>query len=193
MVLKCSLAVFGSFSSLAVQGKSGIFSHGSMTIDRLKRNLNETTSSTLGVYGSHPIWQDMCGKLLENLSFSCCFEPWCTHVQLSPFYHLSTIDNTHVRKDTRPSAFFLQPKTAWAWDWGSYIESYLGCDQRDICSIVGGISDTQVLVWPRSNGSVQLLSLAVHMGDPGNEASPIEVSCSNCIIGLVLTFSPTLF
>jgi len=49
---------------------------------------------------------------------------------------------------------------------------------------VGGISDTQVLVWPRSNGSVQLLSLAVHMGDPGNEASPSEVSCSNCIIGL---------
>ena len=75
MVLKCSLAVFGSFSSLAVQGKSGIFSHGSMTIDRLKRNLNETTSSTLGVYGSHPIWLDMCGKLLETLAFPAVLSP----------------------------------------------------------------------------------------------------------------------
>ena len=37
------------------------------------------------------------------LSSSCCSEPQCVHVQLSPFYHLSTLDITHVRKDTRPS------------------------------------------------------------------------------------------
>ena len=42
---------------------------------------------------------------------SCCSEPQCAHIQLSPFYHLSTLDVTHVRKDTRPSMFFMQPKT----------------------------------------------------------------------------------
>ena len=32
------------------------------------------------------------------LSSSCCSEPQCTHAQLSPFYHLSTLDITHVKK-----------------------------------------------------------------------------------------------
>ena len=30
------------------------------------------------------------------LSSSCCSEPQCAHVQLSPFYHPSTLDVTHV-------------------------------------------------------------------------------------------------
>ena len=34
------------------------------------------------------------------LSSSCCSETQCTHVQLSPFYHLSTLDVMHDRKDT---------------------------------------------------------------------------------------------
>jgi len=46
------------------------------------------TSSMLGVYNSHP-----------PLSSSCCSEPQFTFIQLSPFYHLSTLDVTHVRKD----------------------------------------------------------------------------------------------
>jgi len=37
-------------------------------------------------------------------------ETQCTDIQLSPFYHLSTLDVTHVRKDARPSAFFMQLK-----------------------------------------------------------------------------------
>ena len=36
--------------------------------------------------------------------------------RLSHFYHLSTLDVTHVRKDTRPSTFFVQLKTAQAWE-----------------------------------------------------------------------------
>ena len=34
------------------------------------------------------------------------------------FYQLSTLDVTHVRKDTRPSVFFMQPKMARAWEQG---------------------------------------------------------------------------
>jgi len=37
--------------------------------------------------------------------------PQCAQAQLTPFYHLSTLDVTH-EKDTRPSAFFMQLKTA---------------------------------------------------------------------------------
>ena len=36
------------------------------------------------------------------LCSTCCSEPHCAHGQLSPFYHLSTLDVTHMRKDTRP-------------------------------------------------------------------------------------------
>jgi len=43
-------------------------------------------------------------------------KPQCTHVQLSPFYHLSTLDVTHMKKDTRPSVFFMQPKMVRAWE-----------------------------------------------------------------------------
>ena len=35
---------------------------------------------------------------LPGLSSSCCSEPQCGNVQLSPFYHLSTLDVTHMRK-----------------------------------------------------------------------------------------------
>ena len=41
-------------------------------------------------------------------SSSCCSQ--CTNVQSSPFYHLSTLDVTPVRKDTRPSVSFVQPQ-----------------------------------------------------------------------------------
>jgi len=40
------------------------------------------------------------------------------HSKLSPFHHLSTLDVTHVKKDTRPSVFFMQLKTAQAWEQG---------------------------------------------------------------------------
>ena len=42
--------------------------------------------------------------------------PQCARTKLSSFYCLSTLDVTHVRKDTRTSAFFLQPKTARVWE-----------------------------------------------------------------------------
>ena len=45
-----------------------------------------------------PLWLHTCWKLPGTLSFSCCSEPQCTHVQLSPFCHLSTLDVTHVEK-----------------------------------------------------------------------------------------------
>ena len=38
------------------------------------------------------------------------------HSKLSPFHHLSTLDVTHVKKDTRPSV--LQLKTVQAWEQG---------------------------------------------------------------------------
>jgi len=58
----------------------------------------------------------MC--MVKYLSSSCCSEPQYAHSQLSSFYYLSTLDVTHVRRDTRPSMFFVQLKTAWAWEQG---------------------------------------------------------------------------
>ena len=48
-----------------------------------------------------PLATDMWQATL-CLSSSCCSEPQCTHVQLSPFYHLSTVDVMHVRKILGP-------------------------------------------------------------------------------------------
>jgi len=63
--------------------------------------VQQTTNSMPIVYHScSPL--DMRGKLPGTLPF---LEPQCTHAQLSPFYHLSTVDVMHVRKDTRPSTF----------------------------------------------------------------------------------------
>ena len=42
----------------------------------------------------------------------------CSHDQLSAFYHLSTLDVMHVRKDTRPSVFFVHQKMTQAWERG---------------------------------------------------------------------------
>ena len=54
-------------------------------------------SNTQCVKQSPPAsWICMVSYLV--LSSSCFSEPHCTHVQLSPFYHLSTLDVTHVRK-----------------------------------------------------------------------------------------------
>ena len=75
-----------------------------------------TTSSMLGVYNSHPLLATCVVGYLVPFSSSCSSEPQSAHVQLSPFYHLSTLDVTHVRKDTRPSAFFVQPKTVRVWE-----------------------------------------------------------------------------
>jgi len=58
----------------------------------------------LGVYNSRP-----------PLSSSCCSEPQCTYVQLSPFYHLSTLDVTHVRKDL---CILCATKNGRAWEQG---------------------------------------------------------------------------
>ena len=85
---------------------------------KVLRNVQPTT-----VYDSHPHYLDTCGIYVTwYLSSSCCSELQYTHVQLSPFYELSTLDIelstldvTDMRKDTRPSAFFMQPETAWAW------------------------------------------------------------------------------
>ena len=96
-------------------GKAGrawcLFSHEHDIINKWKKKNSEqkseisyivqpTISSTLGIHNSY--WYH---------SSSCCSEPQCAHVQLSPFYHLSTLDVIHMRKDTRPSVFFMQPKT----------------------------------------------------------------------------------
>ena len=54
---------------------------------------------------------------------------------LSPFYHLSTLDVTHVRKDTRPSAFFVQLNTARAWERG-YIWRTATGSLGQTCSMV---------------------------------------------------------
>ena len=80
---------------------------------KVLRNVQPTT-----VYDSHPPLPRYVWYVTWYLSSSCCSELQCTHVQLSPFYELSTLDVTDTRKDTRPSAFFMQPETAWAWKWG---------------------------------------------------------------------------
>ena len=56
---------------------------------------------------------------------------------LPPFYHLSTFDITHVRKDTRPSVFIVQPKMARAWE-RSYLTLHLvsfSCKELQVTSI----------------------------------------------------------
>ena len=58
-----------------------------------------TTSSTLGVYDSRP----PLARYMWYLSSSCCFEPQCAHVQLSPFYHLSTLDIMPCEMITKPT------------------------------------------------------------------------------------------
>ena len=60
-------------------------------------------------------------KLPGTLALLAVLSP-CAHVQLGPFYHLSTLDVTHMRKDTRPFAFLVQPKTVRAWEQG-YLKS----------------------------------------------------------------------
>ena len=58
------------------------------------------TRSVLVVYNSHPplaTYMYVC-SVTWFLSSSCCSEPQCAHVQFSPFYYLSTLDITHVRK-----------------------------------------------------------------------------------------------
>ena len=67
-----------------------------------------TTSSTLGVHNSRPSLVRYKLQVTWYLSSSCCSQ--CTNVQSSPFYHLSTLDVTPVRKDTRPSVSFVQPQ-----------------------------------------------------------------------------------
>ena len=114
-------------------GKAGrawyLFSHEHDVINKWQKKIfNEkskvscivqpTTSSMLGMYNSRPLLATYVWCVTWYLSSSCCSEPQCTHVQLSPFYHLSTLDVTHVRKDIRPSAFFVQPKTVRAWERG---------------------------------------------------------------------------
>ena len=85
---------------------------------KVSRIAQPTTSSTLSVYDSHPPLATYVWYVTWYLSSSCCSEPQCTHIQLSPLYHLSTLDVTHMTKDTRPSVFFMQPKTARAWEQG---------------------------------------------------------------------------
>ena len=65
---------------------------------------------------SRPALARYLWKVTWYLSSSCCSKPRCAHSQLSPFYHLSTLDVMHVIKDTRPSTFLVQLKTAWAWE-----------------------------------------------------------------------------
>ena len=105
-------------------GKAGrawyLFSHEHEVIDKWPKNserksavshiVQPFTSSTLGVYNSRPPLATYVWCVTWYLSSSCCSELQCSHVQLSLFYHLSTLDVMHVRKDTRPSAFFVQTK-----------------------------------------------------------------------------------
>jgi len=108
-------------------GQPGIFSHMSMTQSTNgKKNLQRkskvlhivrlTTQSMVSVYYSHPSLPRYMWYVTRCHSSSCCSELQCTHAQLSPFYELSTLDIMDMRKDTRPFAFFVQPKTAWAWE-----------------------------------------------------------------------------
>ena len=59
------------------------------------------------------VWfNELEGQHLVCITVTTC----CTHTQLS--HHLSTPDVTHMRKDTSPSAFFVQPKMVRAWEQG---------------------------------------------------------------------------
>ena len=58
---------------------------------------------------------DTCGKLPRT--FAVLSPMQFALVQLSPFYHLSNLDVTHVRKHTRPFAFICATESGvWAWE-----------------------------------------------------------------------------
>ena len=68
----------------------------------------------LGVYNCCPLLATM---YIRVVSYLVCSEPQCIHIQLSP----SALDIVHVRKVTRPSTFFVQPKMAPAWEQGYWL------------------------------------------------------------------------
>ena len=84
-----------------------------------KSEVQPTTRSTLGVYNSRPPLAKYVWYVTSYLCSSCCSEPQFAHVQISPFYLLSILNVTHVRKHTRPSAFFRATESGTrAWERG---------------------------------------------------------------------------
>ena len=71
------------------------------------------------MYDSRPPLARYVWYVTWYLSSSCCSEPQIAHVQLCPFCHLSTLDVTHLRKHTRPFAFFRATESGTrAWERG---------------------------------------------------------------------------
>ena len=119
------------------------------------------------------------------VSTLCCSEPQYAHSQLSSFHHLSTRDVTHVRRDTRPSMFFVQLKTAWAWEQG-----YL----YTACLTNLGVRSIKNTSSPSTNtsGNVQLpFSVGIITVSVIDYARRSKPSCSSQVLRWFLPFLPT--
>ena len=102
--------------STVKRGGPGTFPHMSMTNRKtakfseqeryVLRVIRPSTCSMLGEYDSRPPLARYVWYLTWYLCSSCCSE---THVHprsFRSFYHLSTLDITHMRKCTRPSPHY---------------------------------------------------------------------------------------
>jgi len=98
------------------------FSHEHDVIDKIMAKgkfwMKKWSCSTSYKFNAWCVWQSPPASLYVWWVRYCCPEPQCAHVQLNPFYHLSTLDVTHVRKDTSPSATFMQLKMVRDWEQG---------------------------------------------------------------------------
>ena len=73
----------------------------------------------------------------------------------------------HVRKDTRPSSFFMQLKTAWAWEWG-YPPGVTACYRSECDTHDSSGSPFPVHFWWHH---IQYLSAAT-VGDQSGGSGP---------------------
>ena len=68
--------------------------------------IQPSTCSTLGEYDSRPPLARYVCYVTWYLRSSHCSETQYAHIHFRSFYHLCTLDVTHVRKCTRPSPLF---------------------------------------------------------------------------------------
>ena len=74
------------------------------------------------IFGLHDSHTPQARHVQYVACYICCSEPEYTHVLLNPFYHFSTLDVIHVRKDGRPFCSYQRSKVAL---FSMYVETQL--------------------------------------------------------------------